>query len=216
MTDSKPTIFYIYDALCGWCYGFSPVITEFYDNHKEEFNFRVLSGGMVTGEKVGPINKVAGYIKEAYTNVEEKTGIKFGQPFLNKLFEGGTDMFTSVPAGMALALFRTQQPENELAFATRMQHAIYYEGRPPAEWSTYGDCAAEFGLNGSDFALKMQNQKLLELTQQEFEVVSNWGIKGFPSVLLQKDDQAYLMSRGFSTLQELENILEKVEQEIGL
>ena len=216
MNDPKPTIFYVYDVLCGWCYGFSNVISEFYTHHKDEYNFRVLSGGMVTGDRIGPISEVATFIKEAYTTVEERTGAKFGDPFLKKLFDGSSEIFTSVPGAMALALFRTQQPENELAFATRMQRAIYYNGMPPADWNTYGHCAAEFGLNGNEFAEKMQNQKLLELTQQEFKVVSNWGIKGFPSVLLQKGQQAFLMSRGYSSLQEMEQILEKVELEIGI
>lgn len=215
MNNSKPTIFYVYDALCGWCYGFSNVINEFYQNHKDEYNFRVLSGGMVTGERIGPLNKVSSFIIEGYASIEEKTSIQFGEPFLQKLHNESSEMFTSVPAAMALALFRTQQPENELAFATRMQRAIYYDGLPPADWSTYGKCASDFGLNELDFAQKMQNQKLLELTQQEFQVVANWGIKGFPSVLLQKADQAYLMSRGYSTLQDMELTLEKVEGEIG-
>lgn len=214
MSQEKPTIFYVYDALCGWCYGFSPVIREFYERHQDNFNFRVLSGGMVTGDRIGPIGEVASYIKDGYRNVEELTGIKFGEPFIQKLLNEGTDIFTSVPSAMALALFRTQQPENELEFALRMQSAIYYEGLSPADWNTYGRCAAEFNLKADEFANKMQNQKLLELTQQEFKVVSNWGIKGFPSVLIQKGDQAYLMARGYTPLEELEDTFEKVQAEI--
>lgn len=215
MDTTKPTIFYVYDALCGWCYGFSNVINEFYDKYKDDYNFRVLSGGMVTGDRIGPISEVASFIKDAYTTVEERTGVNFGDPFLQKLFNDSSEVFTSVPSAMALALFRTQQPENELAFATRMQRAIYYDGMPPADWNTYGRCAEEFGLNATEFADKMQNQKLLELTQQEFKVVSNWGIKGFPSVLLQKGQQAFLITRGYSSLPEMESTLEKVEAEIN-
>ncbi len=214
MSENKHTIFYVYDALCGWCYGFSPVINEFYENHKDDFNFRVLSGGMVTGDRIGPISEVASYIKEGHINIQDRTGIKFGEPFLQKLFNESNEIYTSVPAGMALALFRTQQPENELAFATRMQNAIYYEGMPPADWNTYGKCASEFGLNANEFAEKMQNAKLLELTQQEFKVVANWGIKGFPTVLLQKGEKAYVMSRGYSSADEMEATLDKILLEI--
>ena len=214
MSENKPTIFYVYDALCGWCYGFSPVINTFYEAHKDDYNFRVLSGGMVTGDRIGPIAEVATFIKEGYINVQDRTGIKFGDPFLQKLFNDSSDIYTSVPAGMALALFRTQQPENELAFASRMQNAIYYEGMPPADWNTYGKCASEFGLNASDFAEKLQNPKLLELTQQEFKVVENWGIKGFPTVLLQQGAKAYVITRGYSSIEEMEDILDKIQTEI--
>ncbi len=217
MTDpqQKPTVFYVYDALCGWCYGFSPVMQEFKKRHEEDFNFRVLSGGMVTGERVGPISKVAAYIKDAYHDVEERTGVKFGEEFIQKLMNESQDIFTSVPPAMALALFRTQQPESEIEFAGRMQSAIYYQGLPPGEWNTYGECASEFGINAEEFTRKLQNEKLLQLAQKEFQVVANWGIKGFPSVLMQKGEQAYLMARGYSDIDELEQTTEKVLEEIN-
>lgn len=213
-TNDKPTIYYVYDALCGWCYGFSPVIKEFKKNHEDDFNFRVLSGGMVTGERVGPISKVAAYIKDAYHDVEERTGTRFGDEFIQKLMNDGQDIFTSVPAAMALALFRTQQPDKEVEFASRMQSAIYYQGLAPADWNTYGQCAADFGINAQEFTEKLQSEKILELAQKEFQVVSNWGIKGFPSVLLQKGQQAYLIARGYSDLASLEETAEKVMEEI--
>lgn len=214
MSENKPTIFYVYDALCGWSYGFTPVINAFYENHKEDYNFRVLSGGMVTGDRIGSISEVASFIIEGHVNIQDRTGIKFGEPFLQKLYNESSEVFTSVPPAMALALFRTQQPENELAFATRMQNAIYYEGMPPADWNTYGKCASEFGLNANDFAEKLQNQKLLQLTQQEFQVVSNWGIKGFPTVVLQKGEKAYVITRGYSSIDEMEDVLDKIQLEI--
>ncbi len=213
--QEKPTLFYVFDALCGWCYGFSPVIQEFKRIHEADFNFRVLSGGMVTGERVGPISTVASYIKEAYLDVEERTGTKFGEEFIHKLMNDSQDIFTSVPPAMALALFRTQQPENEIEFASRMQSAIYYQGLPPGDWATYGQCASDFGINAEEFAKKLQSEKLFELAQKEFQVVSNWGIKGFPSVLLQKNDQAYLIARGYSDLNDLEETAEKVLEEIN-
>ena len=31
----KPTILYVYDIMCGWCYGFSPVINRLYEEYNE-------------------------------------------------------------------------------------------------------------------------------------------------------------------------------------
>lgn len=213
--QNKPTIFYVYDALCGWCYGFTPVIREFQNRHAEDFNFRVLSGGMVTGERVGPISEVAGYIKEAYHDVENLTGVKFGEEFLQKLRNESREIFTSVPAAMAMALFRIQQPDSEVEFASRMQNAIYYQGLPPADWHTYGTCAADFGLNAAEFTEKLQNEKLLKIVEQEFQIVSHWGVKGFPSVILQKGEQAYVVTRGYCDIEEMETILAKIKLEIA-
>ncbi|MDZ7846635.1 MAG: DsbA family protein [Owenweeksia sp.] len=180
MTDSNYDVYDIYDALCGWCYGFSDIITTFKQKHQGQYNFKVLSGGLVTGERVGPIGVVAGYIKEAHKQVEERTGAKFGDAFLTGVLEPGEEIFDSVPAAMAMGLFRNQVPDKQVEFAARIQKAIYSEGLPPTEWTTFGKCAADFGLKPDEFAEKMQHPKLKELAQEEFKVVQHWGVRRFP------------------------------------
>ena len=78
----KPTIYYCYDAYCGWCYGFSKVITQIAKEYEDRIAFDVLSGGMIDDEAPAHIGAMAGYIKEAHKNVEQLSGIKFGDDFL--------------------------------------------------------------------------------------------------------------------------------------
>ena len=66
----KPTIFYCYDAYCGWCYGFSPVIKRLAENYSDRVEFEVLSGGMIVPEQPVPISATAHYIDKAYPTVE--------------------------------------------------------------------------------------------------------------------------------------------------
>lgn len=44
-------LFYCYDAYCGWCYGFSPVIKEIEEEFKEkaQYEFALCSQLQVTG-----------------------------------------------------------------------------------------------------------------------------------------------------------------------
>lgn len=210
MSTNKPTLYYLYDALCGWCYGFSPVINALYAKYQDQIDFRVLSGGLVTGERIGPIGVVAGYIKDAYKNVEETTGVKFGEAFLDEVLEPGNEQFTSIPPALAMALFRNQLPQRQLEFATRIQKAIYYEGMAPSEWTTYGQLATEFGLNEIEFAEKMQHPKLEELIFEEFKIPQQWGINGFPALVFQNENGAALISHGYQPLEQVENALEKI------
>ena len=210
MSDNKPTIYYLYDALDGWSYGFIPVIEKLYETYHNQIDFRVLSGGLVTGNRVGPIGVVAGFIKEAYKNVEESTGVKFGKPFLEEVLEPGQEQFSSEPPALALALFRNQLPEKQLAYAIRMQKAIYHEGMPPSEWTTYGQLAAEFGLNAIEFAEKMQHPKLEEIIFEEFKIPEQWGITGFPAVVYQDPYGASLISRGYQSYEQVSAALETI------
>lgn len=77
----NPTLFYCYDAYCGWCYGFCPVIKKIAENYPT-LQVEVLSGGMIMPEKAVPISATAHYILGAYKNVEELTGVEFGEDYL--------------------------------------------------------------------------------------------------------------------------------------
>ena len=70
---NKPRIIYFFDTLCGWCYGFSPVIKQIADKYGDEFDFEVISGGMMMGERVQPASVMADYILNAYKTVENRT-----------------------------------------------------------------------------------------------------------------------------------------------
>ncbi|HET8830003.1 MAG TPA: DsbA family protein, partial [Pelobium sp.] len=81
MINNKLEIIYVYDALCGWCYGFSDVMTKLYHEYKNDFDFEVISGGMILGDREGPISGTAELIKTHLPRVEETTGVVFGQGF---------------------------------------------------------------------------------------------------------------------------------------
>ncbi len=54
----KAVVYYCYDAYCGWCYGFSPVIKKIASAYKDKLSFEVLSGGMIPKEYERPISAI--------------------------------------------------------------------------------------------------------------------------------------------------------------
>lgn len=204
------TIIYIYDALCGWCYGFSPVMQQLHEKYKKEIDFTVLSGGMVTGARIGPIGQVAGYISEAYKTVENRTGVKFGDPFLNGILKEGTAIFNSIPASRAMTVFKSYQPENAVAFASALQKAIYFDGIEPENLEAYGTYAAQFGIEPKHFVLQMQQNKFVDETEEEFQQVAQWGISGFPSVIMATPKKLYLIAQGYQPFEQLDAAVQQV------
>src|SRR5687768_638304 len=108
----KPILIYCYDAYCGWCYGFSKVITRIEEEYRDRFDFEVLSGGMILPEKPQHFSGMAKFIQGAYKQVEELTGITFGQDFLWHVFNPTeTDWYPSseMPA-IALCIMKEYHP----------------------------------------------------------------------------------------------------------
>jgi putative protein-disulfide isomerase len=205
----KVKIAYIYDALCGWCYGMGPQL----DKLSLEFEILVLSGGMVVEHRIGPATEMASYIRGAYKRVEEMTGVTFGKPYLDVMLSDEKAIFSSLRPGFALSAFKQTRPYEAYRFAKRIQKAIFQDGWYPNEWATYTKIGTEFGLDADAFLELMQSEALQKETMDEFKLVKRMGITGFPTVLAVVDGENYLVGKGFTTadliVERIDSILNK-------
>jgi putative protein-disulfide isomerase len=94
------------------------------EKYQDEFEFEVISGGMVTGERVQPASVMADYILGAYKQVEDRTGVTFGEPFLDMLRDG-TRIQSSFEPALVLRTFKTFLPEKAVLFAHDLQKMNY-------------------------------------------------------------------------------------------
>jgi putative protein-disulfide isomerase len=213
----KPTLIYCYDAYCGWCYGFSPVIKKIAAQYKNEFYIEVLSGGMMTGNEVMPIEKIAPYIKGAYKRVEELTGIQFGEDFLwhiNNPDKSDWVMNSEKPA-IALSVFKDYFPEDALLFATDLQYALNYEGRDLDDDEAYRHLVAKYALPKTEFFTKLQSEEYKEKAHYEFALCKHLQVTGFPQVFIQQNNaKFYLVTKGFSDYDTINTRIQNVLKEI--
>lgn len=211
---------YAYDALCGWCYGFSPVIQAFHQKYQEEYDsIEVLSGGMITGERVGPIGEVAAYIKDAYKTVEDRANVKFGEAFLQDILAEGSAIFTSYPAAIALSIVKKEKPQLALAFSAALQKAVYDEGIKPAENEAYAEVAARevFGFDKADFQHKMELAEFRNDAEADFNsCYKYYGVSGFPTVFLVDEEHGngVLLTRGYAPIEHLEKAYDVAKEQI--
>lgn len=198
-------LYYVYDGLCGWCYGFSPTMNDFANNHQEELEIEAVAGGMITGDRIGPIGEVLSFLtKEDFERVETYTGVKYGEQFMNGLLKDGKATFTSIPSAVALAIFKEQKPAKQIAFAGKLLKAVYFDGMEPTDYAAYGELAAEFGLNAADFTTKMEDAKYLALAKKDFQLANDLGVNGFPTLVLEYQGQRVIMARGYTPAEQLE------------
>ena len=211
MSVYKPMIIYCYDAYCGWCYGFSPVIKKLYENYKDKLDFDVLSGGMIPKENAQHIGKIATYIQGAYKQVEELSGIKFGEDFLWHIMNPEkSDWFphSETPA-IAMAVFRDYHPDQAVPFASDLQYALHVEGRDLTDLEAYRHLLEKYEIDADEFYSKMNSEEYKEKAYYDFSLVKQLQVTGFPAVLMQTGElQFYLVSRGFT---DYETLVERVE-----
>ena len=212
-------LIYCYDAYCGWCYGFSTVIKKIYFEYRDSINFDVLSGGMIFDENPRHISAIASYVQTAYKQVEELTGIKFGEDYLWHMFNPDeSDWFPeSTTPAIALCIFKEYLPYRAVEVAADLQYALNYEGRDLTDKEAYRHLLHKYNVPEDDFYNKLKSEEYKEKAYYEFALVKQLNVTGFPSVLLQvSDSKFYLLAQGYTDYDTLKRRIEKsVRRSLG-
>lgn len=201
-------IIYIYDALCGWCYGFSNVINDIKAYYQDQFDFEIVSGGMILEDRVGSINQKFSFIKDSYKKVEDHTGCKFGPAYLKEL-EKGEMILSSMEPSKALAVIKTKSPENAFEYGSKLQNAIYFDGKDIKDENILAGLASDY-ISQEEFISSYNSEEVIKATFNDFKLSAALGINGYPSVLLEKDEKFYILARGFQYKMDLNNMFKQI------
>ena len=211
-------VYYCYDAYCGWCYGFSPVIKKIEEEYRDRVAFDVLSGGMILPEELTHFGPMAKYIQTAYKQVENLTGVRFGEDFLwhvNNPEE--TDWYPdSTLPGIALCIFKEYHPDKAVQMAGDLQYALNYEGRDLTDKEAYRHLLEGYNIPEEDFYTKLKSEEYKDKAYYEFALCKQLQVKGYPCVLMQiSDSKFYLLAQGYTDYEILSGRINKVLAEIG-
>jgi putative protein-disulfide isomerase len=201
---------YCYDAYCGWCYGFRPVINQIANYYGDKLFVEVISGGMVLPKTPTHISATASYIQNAYKIVEEKTGVKFGEDYLwhiNNPSESDWYPNSEKPA-IALAVFKSYFPEKALAFASDIQLALYNEGRDLTDNEAYRHLLEKYNIPSTEFYQKLQSAEFKEKAHEDFAICQQLKVTGYPSLLLQTTSNTFhLLAQGYTSFENVKNAI---------
>ncbi len=208
----KDKIIYVSDPMCGLCFGFGKVMGDFYSAFKDSFKFDVVSGGMVVGDREGPIGDFADYIIGAYKKVEEYSGMQYGQPYLDQL-KTKTLWSSSIKPAIAIETFKQFNPEEVVGFSHAVQIAYFVDGKDLRDEEVYKELIKPNGINEAEFIEKLNSEEMRKQTNDWFQTTANWGVTGYPMVILVRNNKYYAIAKGFTDLETLKkNAASVIEQ----
>lgn len=213
----KPVLIYCYDAYCGWCYGFSPVMKKIAEVFSDEVKCEVLSGGMLIDDTAIPIEKIAPVILNSYQRIEEMARVKFGESFLwHALHPKESDwILNSEKPAIALCILKEMDAERQLEFASDLQYALNSEGRDLDDDEAYRHLLPKYGLDESSFYRKLHNEQYRDMARYEFSLCRQLNVDAFPAVLLQQSESKfYLVARGYTNFTEMNGRMKAILKEI--
>ncbi|NVZ81692.1 DsbA family protein [Pseudomonas yamanorum] len=189
---SAATLHYIYDPLCGWCYGAEPLLHA----ARDVLPVQLHGGGMMTGanrQSVSP--QLRDYVMPHDRRIAEYTGQPFGQAYFEGLLRDHDAVFDSAPP-ISAVLAAEKIAGRGLELLARLQTAHYVEGRRIADNDVLLTLAESIGLDPQVFNTAFHEIQGAE-TQAHIKDSRQWlakiGGQGFPTLALEQGGQLQLL-----------------------
>jgi putative protein-disulfide isomerase len=168
---------------------------------------------MVLPEQPTPISSTAPYIRSSYSTVEERTGIRFGEDYLWHIFNADkSDWFPdSEKPAIAMCVFKEYRPDKQVQFAADLQYSLHYEGRDLTDDEAYRHLLDKYDMPVDEFYRKLKDKEYKEKANDEFALVKQLKVTGFPTVFIQADEtRFYLITRGYTEYENLKKSIDEV------
>ncbi|RIX46864.1 MAG: DsbA family protein [Rhodocyclales bacterium GT-UBC] len=180
------TLHYIYDPLCGWCYGAAPLLKA----ARQVLAVQAHGGGMMTGANRQPVTpQLRAYVQQHDARIAQLTGQPFGPAYNDGLLHDTDAILDSEPPTAAV-LAAEAIAGRGLDMLAAVQTAHYVDGRRIAERATLIAIAGEIGLDAAAFAGEYDSQ-LGEAVHRHIQttrhLMAQVGARGFPSFVLETD-----------------------------
>ncbi|MFJ7954273.1 DsbA family protein [Lysinibacillus sp. NPDC096418] len=207
MNDKETSLVYVWDAYCGWCYGFSKSIRTLHENHPE-LPLTLVSGGLFVGHRSLPIKEYP-HIPEANKRISQLTGVVYGEAY-QELLANGSFVMDSEVAAIGFSALRSIAPERAVYFASSMQHAFYYEGKSLSAVETYREIAIAHNLNPDLVIERTKEKDIINDAYADFTKVHQLNVNSYPTLLLKKGDEYISLGGGAMTAEKLEARLKEI------
>lgn len=184
---------YIYDPLCGWCYGAEPLAWA--AANIDGLPFEMHAGGLWP-QPTSLRESMRRYIQQADARVAKLSGQPYGDAYLNGLLLDPTMVLESRPPTAAILAARALDPTKGLAMLKGIQHAHYERGLRVVDPDVLVRVAQELGLDRAKFTAAMHAAPVDEHIGESQQLMLRLGAQGFPFFALEVGDDWYPVPHG--------------------
>lgn len=204
MAQEDTKLIYFADPMCSWCYGFSPELTKVKAQLGEEVEFEMVMGGL-RPYNTQTMADLGDFLAEHWQQVAERSG----QAFDYAILKDTSFVYDTEPACRAVAIVRELKPASAFDFFKGVQVAFYKNNQSPHLVETYSALLDELDIDKKAFAEAFESDAWKAKVKEDFQYSATIGVRGFPTLVLQRGKDLYLISNGY---QKAEAILAAIER----
>jgi putative protein-disulfide isomerase len=180
-------ITYLFDPLCGWCYGAGPVLDRL--ALMDDVTLELVPTGLFAGEGARTMDaQFAAYAWHNDQRIARLTGQPFSELYRTQVLGkmGGT--FDSAPATLGVIAVRVTEPARELEALKALQRARYLDGRDNVSLAGVSDILQFIGLPAAAERVEARDDQLMQSYRRQIEAAQfemrRFGISGVPAMLV--------------------------------
>src|SRR4051812_48094126 len=180
------TLHYLFDPLCGWCYGATPALSALLETSAA--SIELLPTGLFSGAGARPMDSdFAAYAWSNDQRIERLTGQRFTEQYRHQVLGDRQRLFDSGPATVALTAVSLTAPARELEALKAIQHARYVDGSDVTSLATLADVLQGLGLEQAAAMLAQPDADLLAANQARTgraqALMQEFGARGVPTLI---------------------------------
>lgn len=212
-----PSLIYIADPMCSWCYGFGPELGALLEG-LPGLRVQIVVGGLRAYNTELMDDGLRATLQGHWKQVAERSGL----PFSDKALAHENFIYNTEPACRAVVTARMLAPQASLPVFHAIQRAFYADGQDVTQGEVLAAVAAaaltEAGVptDAADFLATFKSEAAVMATYQDFEQVKRWGAVGFPTLVLERDGKLDMVTSGYMAMPALiEQLQALVDAESG-
>lgn len=174
------TLHYVYDPLCGWCYGAAPLLEA--AAGLPTLQIALHAGGLWLGSRRQSMGQaLRDHVRPHDERIQALTGQPFGERYFNELLLSDGLLLDSEPPIRAI-LAVTELGGDGLSLLHRIQQSHYLDGQWVGDQAHLARLAQEQGITPEAFALAFGQVDLAGHLAQSQGWLRRLGGQGFPTL----------------------------------
>jgi len=202
----KPTLIYIGDPMCSWCYGISEQLSETILKLEGKVETQLLVGGLRSGGGDEWNDEFKSFLKHHW----EEVSVASNQPFSYDLLEKDDFHYDTEPSCRATVVCQSINIDKQFDFFKSIQKKFYVDNDDPKEVSFYKSICEIHDIDFNLFSERFESEIYKIGTQEHFAESRKMGVNSFPTIVLKHGGKLQVIAQGYATSEQMVARIESI------
>jgi len=204
--DTRPTLIYVGDPMCSWCYGLSDELTAVREHYDDQLDYELVLGGLRPYNTETMID-----LKDFLTHHWEDVNKASGQPFTYGILDNAEITYDTEPPCRAVRIVRELDPDHAFDFFHAVQSAFYLDNKNMHLTESYHEAIEKCtSLNKEEFDRAFASAESKAEIKQDFQRSSDLGVRSFPTLILKVNGQHTVVAKGYAKASQMQAQIDKL------